>query len=170
MIRYIDQTSEGSTSRVKLVIWENSAGLENLRKIMIRSYVRGTHGIFLMYDITDRNSFKNIPGWFAEIKKYETDQPPAMILVGSKCDLRAKRVVTVQEAEEMASNLGIPCIESSAVEIEKVDEAILEILNMIGKVPVVTDPPRVNTPAPSSAAQWWNWITGSVYKLFWNSQ
>ena len=43
---------------IKLQIWD-TAGSERFRTIT-KTYYKGTHGIILMYDVTNRNSFENI--------------------------------------------------------------------------------------------------------------
>jgi len=43
---------------VKLQIWDTS-GEERFRTILKTAY-KGAHGIILIYDVTDQNSFKNI--------------------------------------------------------------------------------------------------------------
>ncbi len=37
---------------------------------MTSSYYRGAHGIMIIYDITDRESFENVVHWMEEIEKF----------------------------------------------------------------------------------------------------
>lgn len=53
---------------IKLQIWD-TAGQERFKTITA-SYYKGAHGIILVYDITDRQSFKDIQNWLAEVDKY----------------------------------------------------------------------------------------------------
>ena len=46
-------------------IWD-TAGQERFRTITT-SYVRGSEGILLVYDVTDRNSFESISAWMEQI-------------------------------------------------------------------------------------------------------
>eukprot|EP00933_Yihiella_yeosuensis_P076712 TRINITY_DN8660_c0_g1_i1.p1 TRINITY_DN8660_c0_g1~~TRINITY_DN8660_c0_g1_i1.p1 ORF type:complete len:236 (-),score=32.15 TRINITY_DN8660_c0_g1_i1:325-951(-) len=96
---------------VKMQIWD-TAGQERFRTITI-SYYRGSHGILVVYDVTDRNSFEHVRSWMQEIQKY-TDEGANVILVGNKVDLHSKRVVTSDEGAELAEELGIRFIETSA--------------------------------------------------------
>ena len=48
-------------------IWD-TAGQERFRTITT-SYVRGSEGILLVYDVTDRNSFESISSWMEEISQ-----------------------------------------------------------------------------------------------------
>ena len=99
-IRTIDL--EGKT--VKLQIWD-TAGQERFRTIT-SSYYRGAHGIIIVYDVTDKESFNNVKHWIQEIDKYAADGVKKL-LVGNKCDLASKKVVSHDEAKELADSLGI---------------------------------------------------------------
>ena len=48
-------------------IWD-TAGQERFRTITT-SYVRGSEGILLVYDVTDRNSFESISSWMEQISQ-----------------------------------------------------------------------------------------------------
>lgn len=52
-------TLEGK--KIKLQMWD-TAGQERFRTI-ISSYYRGAHGIIIVYDITDLESFNNVKIW-----------------------------------------------------------------------------------------------------------
>ena len=38
--------------------------------MFLNKFHRGAHGIIIIYDITDNDSFQNIKSWMAEIEKY----------------------------------------------------------------------------------------------------
>ena len=59
------RTMEIDNKNVKLQIWD-TAGQERFKNITA-SYYRGAHGIFVVYDISDNESFKNINNWMNEI-------------------------------------------------------------------------------------------------------
>ena len=52
---------------VRLQLWD-TAGQERFRTITT-SYVRGSEGILLVYDVTDRNSFESISSWMEQISQ-----------------------------------------------------------------------------------------------------
>lgn len=104
-------TTSIDNSIVKLQIWD-TAGQERFRTITT-SYYRGAHGIIVVYDITDRESFDNIKSWLEEIERYGTSNTN-IILIGNKSDLPDKRKVSVEEAESFAEVNEFTFIETSA--------------------------------------------------------
>ena len=50
---------------LKLQVWD-TAGQENFKSIS-RIFYRGSHCVFLTYDICEKNSFENIDHWLREI-------------------------------------------------------------------------------------------------------
>lgn len=96
---------------VKLQIWD-TAGQERFRTITT-SYYRGSHMIFLCYDVTDRESFLNIDNWLYEVRKYSNNNVK-IILCGTKSDLYTKRQVSYTEGKMTADNYGFDFFETSA--------------------------------------------------------
>ncbi len=48
----------------------------------------------MVYDITDRQSFKDIENWLSEVEKFGTENV-VRLLVGNKCDLETQRQVSI---------------------------------------------------------------------------
>ena len=84
---------------IKLQIWD-TAGQERFRTLTA-SYYRGAHGIIVVYDVTDRDTFENVRQWMQEIDKFATDNV-CKVIVGNKCDLDESRKVSTEEGEELA--------------------------------------------------------------------
>ena len=112
--------------KVKLQIWD-TAGQERFKNIT-SSYYRGGHGILVVYDITDRDSFTNLNSWLIEIEK-SANKNVYKILIGNKCDLEDKRAVTFQEGKDFAESNGMHFMETSAKTAQKVNDAF-ETLTM----------------------------------------
>jgi len=129
------RTIELDGKTIKLQIWD-TAGQERFRTIT-SSYYRGAHGIIVVYDITDQESFNNVKQWLQEIDRYACENVNKL-LVGNKCDLSAKRAVETNTAKEYADQLGIPFLETSAKSSTNVEQAFLtmaaEIKNRMGPV------------------------------------
>ncbi|KAG8976834.1 GTP-binding protein [Tulasnella sp. 425] len=106
-----DRTIELDGKRIKLHIWDTS-GKERFRTV-IPAYYRGAMGILLVYDVTDERSFTGIRTWHSSIKTHASEGVNK-ILVGNKCDWEAKRMVTREQGQELADELGIKFFETSA--------------------------------------------------------
>uniref|UniRef100_A0A8C2KR88 small monomeric GTPase n=1 Tax=Cyprinus carpio TaxID=7962 RepID=A0A8C2KR88_CYPCA len=90
--------------RVKLQIWD-TAGQERYRTITT-AYYRGAMGFLLMYDITNQESFYAVQDWATQIKTYSWDNAQ-VILVGNKCDLEDDRLVSREDGQRLANELGM---------------------------------------------------------------
>lgn len=95
------RTIELDKKTIKLQIWD-TAGQERFRTIT-SSYYRGAHGIIVVYDCTDQDSFNNVKQWLEEIDRYACDNVNKL-LVGNKCDLTAKKVVDYPVAKVSLSS------------------------------------------------------------------
>src|SRR3990167_3834873 len=96
---------------VELQLWD-TAGQERFRTITA-SYYRGAQGVVVVYDITNKESFSNIPMWLEEVEKY-TDGSVNKYLVGNKSDLNREIVVNTDTGKELATKHNLPFIETSA--------------------------------------------------------
>ena len=70
-------------------------------------------GIMLVYDITNAKSFDNIAKWLRNIDEHANEDVERMIL-GNKCDMEDKRVVSKERGEEIAREHNIKFLETSA--------------------------------------------------------
>lgn len=68
---------------VRLQLWD-TAGQERFRSL-IPGYLRDSHAIFLVYDITNADSFNNINIWLDYIKENRGDEVKIFI-IGNKID------------------------------------------------------------------------------------
>ena len=114
------KTFDIDEKKIKMQIWD-TAGQERFKNI-IASYYRGAHGILLIYDVTDKDSFKNLSNWLIEIEK-NASKNVLKVLIGNKCDLEDKRVVTFNQGKEFADTYGLKFIETSAKKNLNVNEA-----------------------------------------------
>lgn len=122
------KTVELDGKTVKLQIWD-TAGQERFRTIT-SSYYRGSHGIIIVYDVTDQESFNGVKMWLQEIDRYATSTV-LKLLVGNKCDLEDKRVVEYDVAREFAEANKMPFLETSALDSTNVEQAFLTMAKQI---------------------------------------
>ncbi|KAJ7554214.1 hypothetical protein O6H91_06G131500 [Diphasiastrum complanatum] len=132
------RTVELDGKSIKLQIWD-TAGQERFRTIT-SSYYRGAHGIIVVYDVTDQESFNNVKQWLNEIDRYASENVNKL-LVGNKNDLTAKKVVDYETAKAFADEIGIPFLETSAKDAINVEQAFMtmtaEIKNRMASQPAL---------------------------------
>jgi len=142
------RTIELDGKTIKLQIWD-TAGQERFRTIT-SSYYRGAHGIIVVYDVTEIESFNNVKLWLSEIERYASENVNKL-LVGNKCDQTARRHVDYETAKAFADKLGIPFIETSAKAATNVEKAFMamaaEIKNTVASQPSIKVPQTNRTVA-----------------------
>ena len=112
----------------KVQIWD-TAGQERYRSIT-SSYYKGSHGCFIVYDITNEISFDNVEKWYEQAQK-EASKDVSVILVGNKCDLENERKVPKEKGEEKAKSFNCPFFETSALSKVNIDDIFNEMVNNI---------------------------------------
>jgi len=115
---------------IKLQIWD-TAGQERFRTIT-SSYYRGAHGIIVVYDTTDSETFEHVKTWLHEIDRYASENVNKL-LVGNKSDLTSKRQVETEAAKEFAGSVSIPFLETSAKNATNVEDAFMTMAGEIKK-------------------------------------
>ena len=120
---------EDSFKRIKLQLWD-TAGQERYRAIT-RSYYKNSAGCVLVFDLTNRQTFQNANNWLDEAKTCSEVHEPLFILVGTKCDLEAKRQVSFEEATKYAAKNGFEYVETSAKKDINVQEAFKKLASNI---------------------------------------
>ena len=108
---------------IKLQIWD-TVGQEKFMAIN-KSLLAKVHGIILIYDITDQDSFDHINNWITIIK--EANENASLILVANKCDIEDKRVISEDEGNKLAVENNISFVEASAKENINIKETFIKI-------------------------------------------
>lgn len=102
---------------IKIQIWD-TAGQEAFRAIT-KTYYRGSSIVLIVYDITNQNSFNSVRKWLEDVKAIIEN--PYVILIGNKCDLNEKRVITHEMGETFAKMNNIEFVEMSAKTTNNID-------------------------------------------------
>ena len=113
--------------KIKMQIWD-TAGQERFRTV-VATYFRGAHGILLLYDVTNKDSFKNLESWLIEIEK-NAKEKVLKILIGNKCDLTDDREISTEEGKAFALRNGMEFMETSA----KMNTNVTEAFETLGKL------------------------------------
>ena len=91
---------------------------------MARLYYKETNGVFICFDITNRDSFEACNFWLTD---FEKNTPPGAVrvFIGLKSDLGYDRLVDIDEAQAFADKNKMKYFEVSSKEGENVEEAFL---------------------------------------------
>ncbi|KAK6534658.1 hypothetical protein TWF281_005964 [Arthrobotrys megalospora] len=123
------------------LLLHDTAGQERFRTLT-SSYYRGAHGILLVYDISNRDSFLSMPRWFEEAERF-APEGVIKILVGNKTDRAAQRAVKASEGEELAKKHGaIYFTETSAKTRDHAKEPFQKLVDAVISTPGALDPNR----------------------------
>ena len=114
---------------VNLNIWD-TAGEEKYHA-MAPIFYRGAQGAVLIFDVTNRETFKRATKWFSELSEF-AEGNPKIILVGNKIDL-PNRVVTNEEATALALKYHCNFLEVSALLGTNVNEIFSSLALAIHK-------------------------------------
>ena len=93
------------------------------RRFVPKSYYKNMHGIILMYDITDQNSFILVSNWLNSIKNKNDNKYLCMILVGNRFD-SPDRKVTEEEGKRLADECGCQFLEISTDNNKNINEVL----------------------------------------------
>lgn len=122
----------------KQEIWLNmvdSAGSVRFQSLL-PMYVKNAHVVFLVYDITNLESFNRVNSLLSEVTKY-TDA--IIVLVGNKLDL-PNRVIMYEEGKSYAYKHNLSFYEVSAC----TGEGIVDMFNDIAVILAKKSPPVEN--------------------------
>ena len=96
---------------IRIQIWD-TAGQEAFRSIT-RTYYKNSTCAFIVYDITDKKSFDNVITWLNEVKD-RCYKDILICLIGNKCDLEGKRVISFEDGKSLADQNNLLFYETSA--------------------------------------------------------
>ena len=117
--------------KIKAQIWD-TAGQEKYKSIT-NAYYKGAKGAFVVYDITNKNSFDNADNWLNNLRA-SADKKCSIILIGNKSDLEDKREISIEQGEEKAKNSEIAFMETSALSGDNIDKAFEMMINEAYKI------------------------------------
>lgn len=110
---------------VRLQVWDAS-GRERYHTLT-EAYLRGVHGVLLVYDLTDAETFERLGAWLDRIQRHAR-KDVNKVLIANKCDLIDRRAVLEEDGERLAASCGIPYVETSAKDNINVQRAFNGII------------------------------------------
>jgi len=109
---------------VNLQVWD-TAGQERFHTITT-TYYRSSDAILLVFDVTDKQSWKNCERWLEDVRRYAKDTVEIM-LIANKLDIPNKRVIDYKTAKDWADKNDMEFMETSAKTNANVEKAFLKV-------------------------------------------
>ena len=110
-----------SGESVELQMWDTAALHKSYLSHVLQLYLRTAHGIVLVYDITNMESFEELKEWIEYLQKCTTEETE-VVLVGTKVELKDQRAVSRARGEMLAEERGFHFFEASGLTGENVNE------------------------------------------------
>ena len=105
--------------------YTDTAGQEKFRAISV-NYLKGTNGVILVFDLTNKESFDLLDTWMDELKN-NNKMEISKVLIGNKADLADKIEVPKEEIENFTKKVKCDYFECSTKTGQNVNEALDEI-------------------------------------------
>jgi len=125
-----------SGKRAKAQLWD-TAGQERFR-VIAANYWRGADGIVYVFDMADMQGFLQVERWAEEATK-SAKPGTTGVLLGNKSDLGYRRTVTREQAEQLASRLGLRYFEVSAKTGLNVSEAFRDAIEQAANFKIMRE-------------------------------
>ncbi|CAF3999269.1 unnamed protein product [Adineta steineri] len=103
--------------RIKLTTYDKPFAF-----LYLGSFYKRVHGIFIIYDATNKESFQNLNKWLRDISYYG-DKHVTKLVIANKCDLAEQKVVNFNKATEYFIRSNISMFEVSAQDSTNVELA-----------------------------------------------
>ncbi len=108
-------------------LWD--VGAQTFFKRFRQTYYLGAQAAFIVFDLTNRESFENIKNWYEELENFIGGKEIPIIIIGNKTDLKDQRRIEYQDGVNLVNslsqkpNIKISYIETSALSGENVEDA-----------------------------------------------
>lgn len=112
--------------QVTLQIWD--LGGQTIFSSVRNTYLRGTHGAMILFDLTEKTTLAHVQQWYDEVKA--VCGPIPMSIIGNKSDLPYKEKM-VERASALADSLQVKFYKASAKTGENMQEAFLDLSKII---------------------------------------
>jgi GTPase SAR1 family protein len=109
-----------------------------IRSIPKRYYSKGD-GFLLLYDVTNKSTYDDVTGWIKDIREArgtsningvndKKSSNEILFLIGNKIDEVKKRVVSKEEAKQLADSFGVSYFEVSCKDGVNVYEVLCKLI------------------------------------------
>ena len=129
-VQFISKNISIDEKKFRLQIWD-TAGQECFRA-MTKTYYKNSSCAFIVYDITDKESFDHVQYWMDECKKIAPESI-LFVLIGNKSDLNNSREIPYDDGLNFAKNNKMLFFETSAKKGDNIEKIFEESTKHIHK-------------------------------------
>jgi small GTP-binding protein len=111
-------------NEISVSLWD--LGAQQYFKRFRKIYYKGAEAAFIVYDLTNRESFEKVEDWHKEFTELTDEIDIPIVIVGNKVDLSEQRITSTAEGQALAKSLsetGLSYIETSALTGSNVKDA-----------------------------------------------
>mmetsp|Transcript_24210 Transcript_24210/g.22013 ORF Transcript_24210/g.22013 Transcript_24210/m.22013 type:complete len:206 (+) Transcript_24210:8-625(+) len=127
-IKNINLNDENTITNIRLTAYNLTGGRRLLK--FTPGYFKISHGIMLIYDVTDRDSYESLKLYYDAVTNTKNSKVNAtIIIVGNKCDNDIKREVSYEEGESFANQYNLKFYETSAKDNINIDQVFSFLIN-----------------------------------------
>ena len=120
-----------SFTEVSMEIWD-TMGQERF-KSLTRGYLRDSHGVFLVFDFSQKKTFDSLEFWLDEIKNSDVKKNCVVMLIGNKFDCENKEV-DIETAKKFAEEKNLQFLPVSAKEGINIEQMFETMGNACAKI------------------------------------
>ncbi|GFS10588.1 Ras-related protein Rab-7L1 [Elysia marginata] len=139
-------TIELDSKKIRLQLWDLI--FSPRYRLTSKACYKGAKGIVMVYDVTSKESFEGAREWKQEVDDHQGEDT-VLMLVGNKCDLETQRQVSTEEGKQMAAELGVLFMETSALEDVNVEDAFVSLIQSIKEIVEARQLPTVKNESGS---------------------
>ena len=126
-VEFSSKLIEINNNTIKTLIWD-TAGLERFRSITKIYYQKSSIAV-IVYDVTTRETFKNLEYWYNEIIA-NCNSNVTIVVVGNKSDLK-KREVTYDEGYNFAEKYDLLFFETNIYDKKQTSNIFVESAKLV---------------------------------------
>jgi len=115
-----------------------------------RAYIRSSAAVFLVFDITRRDSFSKLSVWVEDANQL-SPATAVNVLIGNKTDQAGERAVSTDEARDFADQHGLNFLETSALSGDRIEDAFMDTARAV-HAKVLDGRIELNNPASGARA------------------
>ncbi|MHA1190935.1 MAG: GTP-binding protein [Promethearchaeota archaeon] len=90
-------------NKINIMLWD--IGAQKFFKRYRKTYYNGAQAAFIVFDLTNRESFENVTYWHNELKEFIENKDLPIIIIGNKTDLTEQKVISHEEGLRLARDL-----------------------------------------------------------------